>query len=140
MTPYQDIFNKFNIACLFYDLDSMATADAEEFLIALMGDAIINFRSTKIDLTDRDDTVKTFNIDLEPIIQKIIAEYMVYGWTQRYLHDQDLLEQFMSSNAIKTFSPAAHISQLRDVNKEAKINAQRLEKQYSISNNIGNLG
>jgi hypothetical protein len=140
MTPYTDIFNKFNIACQFYDLDTMVTAKAEDFLIKLMDDAIINFRSTKVNLTDRDDTSKTFTNDLSPIVKKIIAEYMIYGWTERYVNDQDMLKQFLSTNAFKMFSPANQLKELRAVNNRAFSKAQNLETQYSIANNIGNLG
>lgn len=140
MTPYEDIFNQFNIACQFYDLDVMAQADRDDFLIKLMDGAIVNFRSSKVDLTDRDDTAQTFTDDLSPIIQKIIAEYMIYGWTERYVNDQDMLEQFMSTNAFKMFSPANQLKELREVNSRAFKKAQNLEKQYSISNNIANLG
>lgn len=140
MTPYEDVFNQFNIACQFYDLDAMVEADRDDFLIKLMDGAIVNFRSSKVDLTDRDDTSQEFADDLSPIVIKIIAEYMIYGWTERYVNNQDMLEQFMSTNAIKIFSPASQLRELREVNSRAFKKAQNLEKQYSISNNIANLG
>lgn len=139
MTPYEEVFNYFNIATQFYDLDAMAEADRDDFLARLMDSAISEITAITFDFT-RNDTTKQFESDLPDVIKKIVAEYMIFEWTGRYLHDQDLLEQYMSTNAIKMFSPAAHISQLREVNNKAEKKAQRLQMKYSIKQNISRLG
>ena len=123
-----------------YDLDSIPEDDRDAFLIQLMNNAIDTsiLSNSGVDLS-RDDTTKQFSSNIDTFVLQIIAEYMVYVWTGRYLYDQDLLQQYGSSSAIKTFSPASHIKTLQEVNTKSQLKAENLYKQYSVGNSLSKL-
>jgi len=140
-TPYQDVWDKFNIATVNYSLDNLLPAEQEEYLIQIMDNAIDKspFSKEYFDLTDRDDATQKFSDDLEGKVLQIIAEYMIYVWVGRMVHNTDILKQFMSSSAVKKFSPASHLGKLSEVLKESKHTAETLYKQYSMSKGISRL-
>jgi len=140
MTPYEDLFKRFNMATQCYDLDSIPEDDRDAFLIQLMNNAIDTsiLSNSGVDLS-RDDTAKQFSSNIDTFVLQIIAEYMVHVWTGRYLYDQDLLQQYGSSSAIKVFSPASHIKTLQEVNTKSQLKAENLYKQYSVGNSLSKL-
>ena len=123
-----------------YDLDSIPEDDRDAFLIQLMNNAIDTsiLSNSGVDLS-RDDTAKQFSSNIDTFVLQIIAEYMVHVWTGRYLYDQDLLQQYGSSSAIKVFSPASHIKTLQEVNTKSQLKAENLYKQYSVGNSLSKL-
>lgn len=140
-TPYQDVWDKFNIATVNYSLDDLAPAEQEAYLMQIMDNAIDKapFSTEYFDLNDRDDVAKEFTDDLDSKVLQIIAEYMISVWVGRMVHNTDILKQFMSSSAVKKFSPASHLGKLSEVLKETTHTAENLYKQYSMSKNISKL-
>jgi len=141
-TPYQDIWDKFNISTVYYDLDSFDTPEQEDYLTKLMSNAIDNtiFNKDKFNLEDRDDTGQIFDDDLPTKVQQIIAEYMIYVWVGRMVYNQDILKQYMSSSAVKKFSPSAHLNTLSQVHTKARHKAENLYKQYAVNISIDKMG
>lgn len=141
-TPYQDVWDKFNIATVAYELDKFSTPEQEEYLTQLMDNAIDKSSFTKeyFDLSDRDDINKQFADDLDTKVLQVIAEYMVYVWVGRMVYNSDILRQHMSSSAVKRYSPASQLKTLQEVHKESQHQAEKLHSEYAMFKGISKLG
>jgi hypothetical protein len=122
MTPYSAIDTMF-----LSDISDNTFLDYEEserntILDNLRIKAITRFKACKKDLTDRDEVLKQFNIDLTEEEQLILATIMRKYWLNDKIYNLDLLRQRMSNKDWKLTSQAEHLKNLmllkNDLDKE----------------------
>ena len=97
--------------------------------------AIAKHRKCGHDLSDRDEELKQFNSDLSDLEVEIISILMLREWIGQRLHSVTNVMQVFSGKETKWFSQAAHIAELRDLDDRLRIEAQKLSRDYTYTNN-----
>lgn len=119
-TPYQDIFKKF-LGSIDDDLYVELTDDEiDEDLIVIMDIGLMLFKTTEVNLNDRDDVAKQFNVDVPIRLQKLIAVAMKYEWCGRQIYKIDLVKQKMLQADFEMTSQASHLSSLIKMQRRAE--------------------
>lgn len=87
------------------------------------------------DLTDYDDEIEQFNIELTRKEQSILALSMIVHWLEPYVYNSDALKNAMSTKDFTFFSPAKLLEQMKDLLEQSqrKLNAEM--NLYSFKSN-----
>lgn len=131
-TPYQDIFDLFMFGVQDYNLDDLydlSPTDLETFLTGFLKTAIPKFRGCRSDLSLRDDTTKTFSIDLTENEQDILVNLMKVEWLRREVNDILQMQQKATDTDFKVYSEANNIKE-----KNNLLNSARETVEQQISN------
>lgn len=139
MTPYSNVFNRFEKQITDYDLNLLLPASKTEVLIGLLNEAVVEYVVCPISL-DKNDTTQQFSNTLTPTVEQVLANYMVMAWIKPYLNNQDLFEVHFSTQEYNEFSPANRMKALSDCFNLAKKQAGSLLTKQSIKDAIGGLG
>jgi|LGOV01.1.fsa_nt_gb hypothetical protein len=141
MTPYSEVFKRFERKVTDYDLDDLINDDKIEIEIGFLDSSISDFTDCKSDLSDRDDTLLTFNIVLSDDEIEILSLFMVKHWTSQYKNTQDLLEVILSPDSFKRFSPANQLVAVGKLYSDSIDEADLLVSKYIYDDDfIGRLG
>ena len=134
-TSYQSIFERFLSQINDKLYAELSTADTEEDLTAIMDMALTLFGVTDVNLNDRDDTTKQFNIEVPVRLQKLIAIAMKNEWCGRQIYRIDLVKQKMLQSDFKMTSQQAHLDTLLKMQRQAEREFYRkaINKSYSTS-------
>ena len=81
-TPYETVYNRFLQKCTDYDLPKLPDDELESMLHGWMTSAIVRFVQSNSDLSQRDDELRTFLVDLEDYEKEVIALFMVVAWLE----------------------------------------------------------
>lgn len=131
MTPYEEIFKIFLRKVrdpIFLEMDHYIV---EEDMISLLNEAVMEFRYPKIDLYDKDDQTMKFNKKLNIDEIYILANIMVWKWSESLLRDIDNLTYDMTPEEMRTTSKANHMNSLMRYEKHLEEAVQRQQNQYS---------
>ena len=79
-TSYKELYNSVYSKIKDYDFIAMSEDEADEILHDYIRPAIVDFEDCKQDLSDRDETLKSFNIDLTDINFEILSNFMVLSF------------------------------------------------------------
>ncbi len=141
MTPYSDIYKRFERKIIDYDLDDLIEVDKHDIEIGFLISSISDFVDCESDLTDRDDFLQTFNITLTELEIEILSLLMVKHWTVQFKNTQDLLETILSPDSFKRFSPANQLNAVNSLYKDSIIESDLLISKYTYTDEfIGGLG
>jgi hypothetical protein len=132
-TPYSDIFDIFANKITDYDLFSLEDDDIEDFCTKYLKSAIVKFKKCKKDLTDRDDSEKTFNLELNDEEIEILAMTMVVQWITPKILNIENIKQNMSTKDFRLTSQAEHLNRLRDIKKDLKLEITQMLTSYSYN-------
>jgi hypothetical protein len=139
MTPYQNIYDRFERLMTDFDLDGIVLANKLEIEEGILMNAIPNYTNCSLDLSDRDDTLKQFNLTLSETDELVLAYYMKWEWLKPYLNTQDLLEVSFSTQEYNAFSDSAKIQAIRQLAKDARKEAGYLSTKNSVKSTFGRL-
>lgn len=132
MTDYSIVFESF-LSKISDPLYSVLEVELlEKDLISIMNRAILDFPYSKVDIRDKNDTVKQFNVDLGVDEIELLSEIMTYTWLMRELKNVDNLRQYMTTKDFNTYSQANHINALKNTLQFMKIEIKRLKIQYGL--------
>ena len=135
MTSYEVLYNR----CLQKLEDStliqLPEEDLEEMLHGYLLSAIAKHRKCEHDLSDRDEELKRFNSDLSDLEVETISILMLREWIGQRLHSVTNVMQVFSGKETKWFSQAAHIAELRELDDRLRLEAQKLSRDYTYTNN-----
>ena len=107
MTTYDLVYSRFKDKITDPDLLVYADDLQKEILFNLMSVACLKFnRLCKLDLQDRDESVMTFNIDIDDESIDIINELMVEIWLKPYLNNAENLRNRLNTKDFESISPA----------------------------------
>lgn len=135
-TSYSDIFNAFMYKVEGYKLIQLVTEDRERILnIYLTAACRKAYKKVKeyVDLSDRDDKMQEFHVDLEDDMIDILAEVMVTEWLRPKLYSEELIESRLNTKDFTEFSPAKLIEQVRAVYDMSELNAKVSINNYTFS-------
>jgi hypothetical protein len=132
-TPYSDVYNTFLGKITDYDLPKFTDTEQEEILYGYMKTACVNFKkSCKVDLYDRDDILRQFNIKLDDEIIDILSELMIVEWLKPKVLSTENVKNCLSTKDYKLFSPTDLLRELNKTLASCKDNARRLVNNYSF--------
>lgn len=93
MTTYDEIYNRCARYLTDFELAEISQEDADAMFHEWMVGAISKFRKCKNDLSDRDDELRTFNIDLLDVEKEILAVMMAREWLAPQLNSALITKQ-----------------------------------------------
>ena len=133
MTTYDEIYNRCARYLTDFELAEISQEDADTIFHEWMVGAISKFRKCKNDLSDRDDELRVFNVDLLDIEKEILAVMMAREWLAPQLNSALITKQVFGGKEEKYYSQAAHLSSLENRDEKLKLDAQKLSRDYSYT-------
>ena len=133
-TSYEEIYNLAANKITDPEIALLLPEDIEELFHGYLISAIHKFRKCKNDLSNRDDELRQFNIDLLDVEKEILAILVVREWLQPQLYSALLTKQVFSDKEQKYYSQSSHLSELRALDETLKIDAQKLSRDYTYGN------
>lgn len=131
MTTYQEIFALFTNKITDYNLPSLTQDEAEFRMMKFLDSSISRFTPyCQKDLSDKDDTLKQFNIDLSTLEKEILALMMVYEWTNSFVLSEEFLKQKLGTKDYQIYSPANHLEKLIQLRSSIQNEIDDLIKLY----------
>lgn len=135
MTSYETLYNRALSKIEDPTLAMLPEEDLENMLQGYLISAIAKHRKCEHDLSDRDDELKQFNVDLSDLEQEILTIMMVREWISQRLHSVTTVAQVFGGKEEHFFSQAQHIAELRALDESLKIEAQKLSRDYTYADN-----
>ena len=133
-TSYEEIYNLASNKITDPEIALLSQEDIEELFHGYLISAIPKFRKCKNDLSNRDDELRQFNVDLLDVEKEILAILVAREWLRPQLYSALLTKQVFSDKEQKHYSQASHISELRALDETLKIEAQKLSRDYTYGN------
>ena len=133
-TSYEEIYNLAANKITDPEIALLLPEDIEELFHGYLISAIPKFRKCKNDLSDRDDELRQFNVDLLDVEKEILAILVVREWLQPQLYSALLTKQVFSDKEQKYYSQSSHLSELRALDETLRIDAQKLSRDYTYGN------
>lgn len=131
-TPFYNIHNMFLSEIKDYTLLDFDVEDREEILNDLRIKAETQFKQCKNNLSDKDEELKQYNLDLTIEEQLIIAILMKKFWMSDKIYNLSLLEQKMTPKDWKLTSQAEHLLRLTVLMKELNSEVSRMIVDYTV--------
>lgn len=134
-TPYSIIYDRALAKITDYDLAFMPEENFQLMLRGWLQSAISKFRKCASDLSDRDDELATFNIDLEDEEIEILAMLMVSEWLDPQVNSVTLTHQFFGGKEEKFFAQANQLAEIKALRDETRTEARKLMRDYTYAHN-----
>lgn len=97
-TSYKELYNSVYSKIKDYDFIAMSEDEANEILHDYIRPAIVDFEDCKQDLSDRDEILKSFNIDLTDVNFEILSNFMFIKYLEAtYINTPMALKAYMST-------------------------------------------
>ena len=134
-TPYSDIINTFLGKVTDYDLPKFNDLEKYEIMFGFIKSACVKFnRTCLVDLYDRNETMKEFNMDLDDEIIEILSELMLVEWLKPKVLSSENLKNCLNTKDYSMFSPANLLKESKDALKMCKEESAKLINNYSFAN------
>lgn len=131
-TPYEKLYENLLPKFRSYEIPLMSTEEVKDYLHDFLIPAISRFHVCRKDLTDRDDILQRFNVDLSDIEIEILSNYMLIEYIDsEYVRTPSLLKVQLPSNDFKFYSPANHLDKLMAMHKTYKTENETLLSRYA---------
>ena len=112
-TPYEKLYENLLPKFRSYEIPLMSTEEVKDFLHDYLIPAISRFHVCRKDLSDRDDIIQRFNVDLSDIEIEILSNYLLIEYIDsEYIRTPTLLKVSLPSSDFKVFSPANFLDKL----------------------------
>lgn len=96
-----------------FDIPLMPSDDVYEMLHEHLRPAIVSFHICKKNLSNRDDILAQFNIDLDDMEIEILSNYLLLSFLDsNYIRVPTVLKANLSSKDFNSFSPANFLDKL----------------------------
>lgn len=132
-TPYEKIYGHFLNSVSDFNLAELDDHTLNEMLKDWLHKAIVRAR-TSSDLS-RNDESEMFNEELSDLDVALLSLGMKLAWLDQTLSSTELTLQFVGGKEEKWFSQAAHISELRGLREDTKLEIQKLHSYNTYVNN-----
>lgn len=130
-TPYSTIYNRALQKFTDYEFANLPDRDMEEMLHDWLLSSIAKFRQCENDLSDRDEELRQFNVDLVDEEIEILAIMITREHLAPILNSTLLTQQVFSGKEQSYYSQAAHMKELMDMDTSLKVEAQKLMRDYT---------
>jgi hypothetical protein len=135
MTSYEALYNVALSKISDPQLAMLPEEDLEELLCGWMKSAIAKHRKCTSDLSDRDDELKQFNIDLTDLEIEILGILIAREWVSSQLLSVTNTLQVFSGKETNYYSQSAHLKELQALDEKLRLEAQQLSRDYTYANN-----
>lgn len=132
-TPYEKIYERFLNSVTDFNLAELDDHTLNEMLKDWLYKAVVRAR-TSSDLS-RNNENEEFNSDLSDLDIELLALGMKLAWLDQTLGSTELTLQFVGGKEEKWFSQSAHISELRALREDVKLEMQKLHSYNTYTNN-----
>ena len=135
MTSYENVYNTALSKITDPQLAMLPEEDLESMLYSWMKSAIAKHRKCKSDLSDRDEELKQFNIDLTDLEVEILGILIAREWVSGQLLSVTNTLQVFSGKETNYYSQAAHLQELQALDEKLRLEAHQLSRDYTYANN-----
>lgn len=135
MTQYSTLYEKCLSKIEDPTLAMLPEEDLESILHSWMLSAIAKHRKCISDLSDRDEELKQFNIDLTDLEIEILGILMAREWVSGQLLSVTNTLQVFSGKETNYYSQAAHLKELQALDEKLRLEAQQLSRDYTYTDN-----
>lgn len=112
-TPFQDVYDKFLSLIDDYELALFNDEDLDFLLINYLSRAVsLDFKQCTKDLSDYDNDLKQFNVEVTGEEQWIVANGMVLSWLEPKIKRERLLRDAISD---RDYKESSHANQLKEL-------------------------
>ena len=130
-TPYSKIYDRMLAKITDYDLAFVPEGDLQLMLCGWLASSISKFRKCASDLSNRDDELATFNVDLVDEEIEILALLMVCEWLEPQVNSVLLTHQMFGGKEEKFYSQANQLAELKALRDETRTEARKLMRDYT---------
>lgn len=131
-TPYEKLYENLLPKFRSYEIPLMTTEEVKDYLHDYLIPATSRFHVCRKDLTDRDDIIQTFNVDLSDIEVEILSNYLLIEYIDsEYIRTPSLLKVQLPSSDFKVFSPANFLDKLMAMHKTYVTENETLLSRYA---------
>ena len=131
-TPYEKIYERFLNSVSDFNLVELDDHTLDEMLKDWLHKAIVRARTSSN--LSRDDENYVFSNVLSDLDIELLALGMKLAWLDQTLGSTELTLQFVGGKEEKWFSQAAHISELRGLREDTKLEIQKLHSYNTYVN------
>ena len=131
-TPYSKIYDRALAKITDYDLAFLPDDDFRFMLRSWLNSSISKFRKCASDLSDRDDELEIFNVDLVDEEIEILALLIVCEWLEPQVNSVALTHQMFGGKEEKYYSQASHLAELKALRDETRTEARKLMRDYTF--------
>ena len=136
MTLYSTIYKRFLNKISDVKMLELSDDDIQEMMHEWLTSSISKFKKCQNDLSDRDDILQTFNVDLLDIEVEILSIMMVKEWLEPQLNSTLLTAQFFGSKEEKFYAQSNQIEKLIALSKKNELTARKLMRDYGYQSYI----
>lgn len=131
-TPYEKIYDNLLPKFRSYEIPLMTVEEVKDFLHDYLIPAASRFHVCRKDLTDRNDILQRFNVELSDIEIEILSNYLLIEYIDsEYIRTPSLLKVQLPSSDFKVFSPANFLDKLMTMHKTFKTENETLLSRYA---------
>ena len=130
-TPYSKIYDRALAKITDYDLARLPEEDFQFMLRGWLDSSISKFRKCASDLSDRDDELNTFNVDLVDEEIEILALLMVCEWLEPQVNSVLLTHQMFGGKEEKFYAQANQLAELKALRDSTRTEARKLMRDYT---------
>ena len=135
-TPYEKIYENVLPKFKSYDILKMTENEVKEYLHDYLISAISRFHVCNKDLSNRDDNLEQFNVDLSDIEIEILSNYIVIEYLDsNYIKVPSLLKVALPSKDFIAYSPANMLDKLTVMHDMYRKENEGLLSRYAWMNN-----
>ena len=121
-----------------YDFISLDEYDSNSIVDGYMKRACSQFdKICKYNLTDRDDIIRQFNIDIPENeideIVDIVSEGMLVQWMKPYLYKQDIFSTMLNTRDFTAYSPSEMVRQISSAYTAVSKRFVGMMREYSYN-------
>ena len=138
LTSYEKIYDRFLQKITDYKMLDLTDTEIRQECAKWLSSAIAKFRRCKNDLSQRDNELETFTIDLLDIEIEILATLMVSEWLSPQLNSVLYTSQFFGGKEEKFFAQANQLDKLMTLKGNNDVEAKKLMRDYGYQNKLWN--
>ena len=131
-TSYEKIYENLLPKFRSYEIPLMSTEEVKDYLHDYLIAATTRFHVCRKDLSDRDDIVQRFNVELSDIEIEILSNYLLIELLDsEYVRVPSLLKMSLPSSDFKAFSKANFLDKLVVMHKNYVSENETLLARYA---------
>lgn len=137
-TTYDEIIDLALISIEDYRLNNLFKSSPEKFKLVLEGflvRGIPSFDNCIKDLSDRDDTTKSFNFTLDDMEKSILADYTVLAWLDKQINDvRQITAMLQNKQEAHRYSEANLLNAKRERRIQIAEDVAQKKTRYGLKN------
>jgi hypothetical protein len=131
-TNFSEVYEFFLSKISDYSFIDLTQSELEDDLVIYLRSAVTKFRNCKVNLRDKDDSLKVFNVDLTDDEKDVLATLMIVEYLKPHVVTSKSYKQSMPDSDFKIYSQQSHIKGVSDLYSFMKKESNQLITDYSF--------